>query len=785
MLMLADRDALCGIRVPYNANAAVEYAAEELRRYLRLLTGQPLVDRAVATSGMVFLNDWSSAAEAGIKPEALGLTGDAFHLQNVGNDLYLLAANDRGVVYGVNEVLRKLGVRWYTPEIMRIPRLRMAALPQICQTVRPAFEYRDMIALDCADPQFLTRLRVNGHFSRIPSYMGGHEAYGLHVHTYYTLVPPQKYFAAHPEYFSLVDGKRRDSGAQLCLTNPEVCRIAATHILKMASANPQARIFSVSQNDWHGACECATCRQVVKEEGAQSGPVLRFANAVADAVAKVRPDLLISTLAYTYTLDAPRKVVPRPNVRVRLCPIRCCSGHPFGTCDHQETQRFMTAIEKWSALTPQMYIWHYSINFSHSQLPYPNFDELAGNIQFYQDRRVHGLFVQDMGTDGFGAESADLRGFLQAELMWNPQVDIWSLVNEWVGAVHDKAAPAVMRYYSLLHNFVREHRDIHPVCYAPPDHPLYNQKLMAEADTALADGEKLASGFSKKRIQKLRCGLKLPHLYTCGGLYEIQGSKFVGKSNIHDVKAIDTIAKQWRSYGITHPGEGESRDAVINSWRARIEPHVITRLTSGGHTLGLVPTLGGRILTWEAHGRQWLSLPDPDNPHQAYPFSGGYAEMAICGVYSFQGWRNSYTLRRAGCKAATVAAIAKHWSCGVLELRRKYELRNGELVIESSVSNRDSTAQSFRWDGCFQWQIAEWTKVEIIAGDVTESVVATSLEDTFAKARIVATPHGGRTYRVNMPEFTITNCFGAEVNEIVVGVNRQKGVLQLMCAVLK
>ena len=39
------------------------------------------------------------------------------------------------------------------------------------------------------------------------------------------LVPPDVYFDTRPEYFSLIDGKRRKGYYQLCLTNPDVLRI--------------------------------------------------------------------------------------------------------------------------------------------------------------------------------------------------------------------------------------------------------------------------------------------------------------------------------------------------------------------------------------------------------------------------------------------------------------------------------------------------------------------------------------------------------------------------------
>ena len=104
------------------------------------------------------------------------------------------------------------------------------------------------------------------------------------VHTFNALVSPELYFDEHPEYFSLINGKRMKGEYQLCLTNPDVLRIAVESVRSWIKANPDATIMSVSQNDVYFQCQCDNCRAVEEEEEAAIGPVLRFVNAVADAM---------------------------------------------------------------------------------------------------------------------------------------------------------------------------------------------------------------------------------------------------------------------------------------------------------------------------------------------------------------------------------------------------------------------------------------------------------------------------------------------------------------------
>jgi len=52
-------------------------------------------------------------------------------------------------------------------------------------------------------------------------------------------------------------------------------------------------VFSVSQEDWNGNCECDRCREIDAEEGSPAGTLLRFINRVAEAVEEDFPEVTI------------------------------------------------------------------------------------------------------------------------------------------------------------------------------------------------------------------------------------------------------------------------------------------------------------------------------------------------------------------------------------------------------------------------------------------------------------------------------------------------------------
>ncbi|MCX7912251.1 MAG: DUF4838 domain-containing protein, partial [Dehalococcoidales bacterium] len=57
---------------------------------------------------------------------------------------------------------------------------------------------------------------------------------------------------------------------------------------------------SVSQNDWHGNCQCDKCREIDEREGSPSGSLLDFVNYIAEKIEKDFPDARVVLLEQNY-----------------------------------------------------------------------------------------------------------------------------------------------------------------------------------------------------------------------------------------------------------------------------------------------------------------------------------------------------------------------------------------------------------------------------------------------------------------------------------------------------
>lgn len=437
------------------ASPSEVHAAQELRAFVRQVSGVELPQVTASLKlprHAVFVGDTKALRRFAQRPDLKALGDEGYVIRTLGPHLVIAGGRQRGTLYGVYAFLEgQLGCRWYTPFVSRIPRKRTIALGPLDITGGPDFEYRCVQFPDGWDADWAARNRLNGPSSAIDAARGGKIECGRFAHTFGELVPEGEYFATHPEYFSLIDGKRVEGG-QLCLSNPEVVRIATATVLRWIGENPTARIWSVSQNDNERYCQCAQCAAMAAEEGSQAGPVLRLVNAVADEVAKVRPDLLIDTLAYNYTQAPPKVTRPRPNVRVRLC-IFDCVYHPYETCPANAP--FMGKLRGWGEIMKGVYIWQYTTVFTDYLLPLPSIGKISADIPMYKRNGVTGVFSLGSHTAGSGPAGSGgfmdgLKAYLLAKLLWDAEADAGEVVRDYLDGYYGKAGKAVGEFLSLL-----------------------------------------------------------------------------------------------------------------------------------------------------------------------------------------------------------------------------------------------------------------------------------------------------------------------------------------------
>ena len=508
-LTLSDRSGARVVIVVDPASTPPEiFAAQELALHLKQITGMDftILTNAAAPARSILVGAGNAARKEFSDMRFDSLGPEELVIRTKGDRLLLAGGRPRGTLYAVSRFLQdQCGVRWWTPWATRVPKQRSLNVADLNVRAKPAFEYRESFWYPAFDADWSWRNFCNGQSSRLTPDKGGRIQYKGFVHTFYPLVPPNQHFAEHPEWFSLVKGQRSTNRAQLCLTNPKLRDFTVERVKQWLRESPGAGIISVSQNDWYGACECPDCKALDDAEGTHAATMLTFVNYIAEKIEPEFPNVAVDTLAYQYTRKPPKTLKPRPNVIVRLCSIECNFREPL---DHASNVAFASDIRGWAERADRLYIWDYTTDFAHYVQPHPNWFTLGANLRFFQAHHVRGVFEQG-AYQSHGSEMSELRAWVLAQLLWNPQQDDRALIREFLDGYYGAAAPIIARYLDLLHEASRGHN---LTCYSGTDASFLHFKPLGEAEKLWQEAEHAVAG-DEELLTRVRLG-HLPVRYV-------------------------------------------------------------------------------------------------------------------------------------------------------------------------------------------------------------------------------------------------------------------------------
>ena len=357
---------------------------------------------------------------------------DGFILKSDGRLAVIYGLRDKAVYYGAVRLLELKGYRMTHHQVPDVAPDIKPGLPIVNEVNNPSFAYRE-IWYYTWDSRFSGPLRW---------------AEGMYVHTFQKLIPPAKYFSTHPEWFSEIGGRRVRDG-QLCLSNPEVLDTLCANLAKMMEEHPDAQIWSVSNNDNYNVCQCPHCRHMDSLYGGPSGTLIHFINQVARRF----PDKTISTLAYQFTRRAPQPVnghveKPDSNVSIMFCSIECGRQEAIATAPTEAS--FRKDMEDWAALTDNIYVWDYVVQFRNMWDPFPNLHVLQPNLKYFHDHGVRLMFEQGTGANNM-TSWMEPREYMLAKLLWNVDADPDSLLHDFCIHYYGLASQPVEELYGEMH----------------------------------------------------------------------------------------------------------------------------------------------------------------------------------------------------------------------------------------------------------------------------------------------------------------------------------------------
>ncbi|MGD9495296.1 MAG: DUF4838 domain-containing protein [Armatimonadota bacterium] len=287
--------------------------AQQLVAYLSRITGAALRLNAPTPEGRVL----TILVGRGPQAEQAGLDFDALHpygylIRLLGGDTLVLGGrNATADGYAIFDFLKRFcGYRWLMPGELGeiVPSRQVINLPA---------------TIDITEAPALTSYTNAGLYGGNAAYLRSWRTTLLASHWMSRIYPPARYAAEHPEYYTLVDGRRFVPPPELggtwqpCVSNPELPPIAVAYAAQeWFPATPEALGLPAGVNDGGGDCHCPQCTASLEHFGNQYVP---FYNALGRLAAQHLPGKLVCFIAYGGAAGTPRNIQLEPNLYVEVC----------------------------------------------------------------------------------------------------------------------------------------------------------------------------------------------------------------------------------------------------------------------------------------------------------------------------------------------------------------------------------------------------------------------------------------------------------------------------------
>lgn len=485
---------------------AEKKAAVQLQKCMEKITGAKLRIEKPDYKGKlkrIYISNGKVADDFNINLKEIKSQG--FAIQTKNGNLALVGKDSDGTEFAVNFFLQKYcGIRWFFPGELGtiIPKKKTLAIPELSEIQNPDFVLREVGGKN------FKKWREHNLLGNAFPYYGGH--------SFYKHVPPEKYWKTHPEYYAMINGKRKKpeyldnpklrkwGGWQLCTSNPEVVEKVAESVCKIFEKRPALKAVGICPNDGGGFCECEACKALDREEGSITDRIYTFANAVAEKVAKKYPDKYVLMFAYSSYIKPPLKLKKlHPNIIVWYAYATCMRSCPENDIKLEE-------LATWGKLAKHIWIYEYYIVEGWKQhFPPYMIDILSWQIPYLHKNNVDGYITQsgqDWGMNG-------PHYYLAAQLLWDSSRNPKKIMDEYYSLLFEKAAPAMKKYFKAMEHAWNNNiklpqklgkiNDLMFMQIYPENFLEECRGYFAEAEIQEKDNEKVL-----KRIKMFRTGFK-------------------------------------------------------------------------------------------------------------------------------------------------------------------------------------------------------------------------------------------------------------------------------------
>ena len=174
--------------------------------------------------------------------------------------------------------------------------------------------------------------------------------------------------------------------------------------------------------------------------------IINFTNYVAGHTLKEFPNVLIKTLAYSYTKIAPENIAVADNVLVEIC-----GNFKQGTDPHAEL------VKQWSKIARNISAYTYGGSNYGYWWPYPNVWEMGMQCKWALQRGVRAFYIQGTAI-GKGSGLVDLRAYLTARLSWDPSRNVKKEIRSFCKAFYGPGSEYIVEYIEWYSKYTRQYK---------------------------------------------------------------------------------------------------------------------------------------------------------------------------------------------------------------------------------------------------------------------------------------------------------------------------------------
>ncbi len=448
-------------------------------------------------------------------------TEQSFHVQTINKDgrtITVIEGKDRqGTLYGVYAYLEKMGITFYGlgEQGTVYPSIKTGLRESLDFTENPSFLSRGFIGLgDRGDKDifyWMARNRMNycdesgkdvgfrkklgmvlargGHgvqrmfipFDKEypynhPLFKGDPDSYRDKPKDPYAVGNEYKgdtngdgkltYFEAHPEWYRLVNGKRRVKTSypqdNFCTTNKDACKELAKNLVQNLIDGSWTNVDIVNfwMNDEGGWCECDNCKKipVLSDRLFQVVYIVQKEIEKAQKEKRLNRKVLLASLAYMETLPPPQRPLPKDfdydNFTITIFPIERCYAHTFNDPSCTEiNQPLCKDYEGWTVgenrnYKGSIFMGEYYNVSSLKMLPtlYPTI--LASDIPYYYKTGTRHFNYMHTPTNLWGTWT--LNQYMLARLLWNHETNTVQLLNDYFSRYYPTTTEHTRNFYHYL-----------------------------------------------------------------------------------------------------------------------------------------------------------------------------------------------------------------------------------------------------------------------------------------------------------------------------------------------